>query len=120
MKPDLILFFNRKPKAIQIRKVTTITKNSGKIISSRNTEFTLTENKKIIGYMANKKRVYNSWFFQFFEIHDYLENIFIFFIYFYPMFIYLIKIGFLKKNNIISNIRLFKSYRVFIMQTNYT
>jgi len=31
-----------------------ITKNNGKIISSGNTEFTLKENKKIIGNMANK------------------------------------------------------------------
>ena len=55
MKPDFILFFNRKPKVIQTRNVITSTKNSGKIISSANTEFTLTENKKIIGYIANKK-----------------------------------------------------------------
>jgi len=54
MKPDLILLFNRKPKVIQIKNVTTITKNSGRIISSGNTESTLTENKKIMGYMANK------------------------------------------------------------------
>ena len=54
MKPDLILLFNRKPKAIQIRNVTATTEKSGRIISSGNTEFILTENKKIIGNVANK------------------------------------------------------------------